>query len=180
MITIGLGAYYFTTILPPQLGKIKHLKETSKIKEREILSLEEKVEALPLIEKQLKDLNLEIEGLKNRIPKYQSSLTMMMEILKYMDINGFKETELVLGEPKEAEETKEYKTVSMTIRYRTTYDQGAKLLEEISRSHNMVRAEKFTAFRCKEDEQDVKAELLLSLHYRDAKEEGIEKDQKTP
>ena len=181
-MVIGGGTYYFTTILPPQLENLQILREQNEVKKRELQSLESKLSQLPEIQQKLKDMGMETQALKNKIPHHKMSFTMMMEIIKYMEVYDFQDTQVIMGEPiMQGDETSIYNTIPMTIKYTTTYDNAAKFLEEISRSYQMVTVDSFSIDNSIQEQKDqegneivagdvVEAEIRLSLHYLDSEE----------
>ena len=180
---ISPGVLYFVHILSPQLDKIQALKETSRIKKAQIQSLEERVDDLPQLEEELIYSRLEIQGLKNKIPRHETAITMMMELLKYMDAHDFKDTEIAMGQLiKQEDQINSYKTLPMRINYTTSYSNAAKMLEKISRSYSMVTMDQFSIDNSIQDERDdlgkpkvtgeyVRAHMLLSLYYIEGERE---------
>jgi len=183
VILIGGGIYYFTSILSSQLETLVELREENIVKENQLKVLEEQLKMLPEKKNQIKETQMEINSLNNQIPSYQVSVMMIMEIIQYMDIYDFQDTEIKMGEAFQEEGKRDsYFTIPVTINYTTTYDKTIQFIEEINRSSHIITIETLAIdndIQEKELEDPtqvipsdwVEVEVALSLYYKE--EDGI-------
>jgi len=179
LFLIGGGAYYFTSILSSQLETLITLREQNIVKENQLKGLEEQLKTLPEKEKQIKEMEMEINSINNQIPSYQVPVTMIMEVIQYMDIYNFEDTEIVIGEVSQPEGKDDfYSIVPVTINYTTTYDKTTEFIEGINRSSQIVTIESLEIDnRIQETDLEdktriipndwVEVKVVLSLYYKE-------------
>ena len=182
LILIGGGAYYFTAILSSQLETLSSLREENTVKENELKNLQDQLKRLPEKQDQLKEMQMEINSLNNQIPSYQASVMMMMEIMQYMDIYNFEDTQVKMGEPLPSEdEGDSYFTIPVTINYTTTYDNTIQFVEELNRSPQLLTVESLAIDNGVQEKEAkglsqvipddwVEAQVILSLYYKEQDE----------
>ncbi|HHX62083.1 MAG TPA: type 4a pilus biogenesis protein PilO [Epulopiscium sp.] len=173
-------SYYILFILPPQLETIQLFKDENEVRKTQLTFLEQKVQELPKIKKELNDKVMETQALNNKVPHHQMSMTMMMEIVNYIDAYDFQDIQVLMGDSIiEEKGTSTYNTIPMTITFTAPYSDVTQFLEEMSRSDYMVTVDRFSIDNSIQEEKDesgaftvsgdtVKVNMLLSLHYMDS------------
>lgn len=177
---IGGGTYYFKFILSPQLETVQSLREQNIAKEQEVQFLEDELKMLPHRKNELKDMQMKVKALSDKIPSYQISAMMMMEIIQYMDIYNFADIEVTMGQALQYEnETEAYYAMPITISYISSYSNTIQLIEEIQRSYQMIRVDHLSIDNGIQEEKEppvvlendtVETTIVLLLYYTDKEE----------
>lgn len=177
---IGGGTYYFKFILSPQLETVQSLREQNIAKEQEVQFLEDELKMLPHRKNELKDMQMKVKALSDKIPSYQISAMMMMEIIQYMDIYNFADIEVIMGQALQYEnETEAYYAMPITISYISSYSNTIQLIEEIQRSYQMIRVDHLSIDNGIQEEKEppvvlendtVETMIVLLLYYTDKEE----------
>lgn len=188
-IIIGGGSYYYNMVLWPQLEMVTTLKSQNKDKKVELQSLQQELERLSERESELRQIQATIQVLKNKVPNYDTTALMMVEIIQYMEIHQFKDLDIYMGQPEKQEDKENqqspYYKVLVTMGYVSTYDETISLLEKINRSDQIITVDYLSLSSGSEEQIDqeqtnqegyktfsgdsIKTELVLGLYYTDSK-----------
>ena len=178
------GGFYYNLVYTPQIETLASLKEENKIKTQELMFLEKQFKMIDQTKKELIDINMQTKALEQQIPTYDVSIVMLAEVIQYTDIYNYNQRTVAMGtELEQTEEQKEkgYKTIPVTIKYTTTYEDSAKFLEMLNRSYHMITIASYSIDNTiqKENESEdkiavstdtVQTELVLHMHYKEGGE----------
>lgn len=171
VIFIIVGAVlYYKGILTPQLETFKGLQQENEIKQGELNFLQEEYQVLDQRKKELKEIDSQIKLLEEQIPTYETSITMMSDVIQYTDSFNFENRSVQVGTQLPETDDNKCHTIPFTIEYTTTYENTLKFLEMINRSYHLMRIDSYdinNAAQEKGNPDKVETRLVLHIHYKD-------------
>ncbi len=180
-IMVGGGLFY-KLVLVSQFETLESIKYENQIRNDELQHLQDEYRMLGQKKAVLKDIDMQTKSLEEQVPTYETSVMLMSEVIQYTQIYNYRDRAVEVGTtlPK-TDESQDYQTIPVTIRYTTSYEDSIKFLEMINRSYYMITIDSYSIDNSIQENNEnedlvkvakdtVETELVLHMHYQETGE----------
>ncbi len=173
ILLISSGYFYYHTILSPQLTRIQALKESNKEKGQEIIFLKQEAKHLSKRQDELLQLQANIKKIQERVPTYHTLITIMMDLMTYMESSCFQDIDIAMGESVKSQ-AQDYYEIPVTISYTSNYGETVNFLEKINRIQQIAKVDYLKIHHQQEETGElVRTQMILFLYYTDREDQKL-------